>query len=225
MVYTLLFCFPVSIDDSAAQKLQAKSRLLCWVPSTESRLSDKVKAVNETWLQRCDGRVIFVNTKQPNPDVIRLDVPEGRQHLTAKSVAALVYLYKHYLHDFDWFLKADDDAYIIVENLRFLLSHYNHSAPVYLGHLYKGYHKAGYMSGGASYVISREVLRLANEDGYQKVIGSFCTLSIPSIQNNFGDPRNTISRSTYLCFIVIIIFLVIIFIINHQNHRHHHIIL
>ena len=53
----------------------------------------------------------------------------------------------------DWFLKADDDTYVVVENLRLLTKDYNASDPTYMGlkfthHEYTK-HKEGYMSGGA----------------------------------------------------------------------------
>ena len=70
-------------------------------------------------------------------------------------------------------VQGDDDAYIIVENLRYLLDQYDARSPVYLGHLYKRFHKEGYMSGGASYVLSREALKLLVEEGFEKVRDDF----------------------------------------------------
>ena len=42
---------------------------------------------------------------------------------------------------YDWFVKGDDDSFLVIENLRFLLSHYKPDDPVYLGHLFKRYLK------------------------------------------------------------------------------------
>ena len=58
------------------------------------------------------------------------------------------------MHDADWFLKADDDTYVIMENLRYFLSKLNPSDPHYIGRMFTSY--CGYYNGGAGYVFSRE---------------------------------------------------------------------
>jgi len=44
---------------------------------------------------------------------------------------------RNYFNDYDWFLKSDDDAYVIVENLRLLISKYDPSESIYFGHHFK----------------------------------------------------------------------------------------
>ena len=44
---------------------------------------------------------------------------------------AFEYVYKNHLDEADWFLKADDDTFTIVENLRFLLKDKNSSEPMF----------------------------------------------------------------------------------------------
>jgi len=49
---------------------------------------------------------------------VGLDVQEGHSNLYEKTKEAFKYLWKHHIQDADWFMKADDDTYVIVENLR-----------------------------------------------------------------------------------------------------------
>ena len=44
--------------------------------------------------------------------------------------------------------QADDDTYVIVENLRYFLSGENTSEPIFFGHHFKTIVKQGYYSGG-----------------------------------------------------------------------------
>ena len=66
---------------------------------------------------------------------------------------------------FSVFAQADDDTYVIVENLRYFLSGENTSEPIYFGHHFKTIVKQGYYSGGGGYVLSKEALRRFGEKG------------------------------------------------------------
>ena len=46
-------------------------------------------------------------------------------------------------------MKADDDTYVIVENLKFMLQSHKPSDPIYFGCKFKPEVSQGYMSGGA----------------------------------------------------------------------------
>ena len=61
----------------------------------------------------------------------------GNYDLTNKIFASMKHMYDHYLDDYDWFMKADTDTYVIVENLRYLLSAYKPSQPMYFGQHFK----------------------------------------------------------------------------------------
>ena len=61
----------------------------------------------------------------------------------------------------DWFVKADDDTYMVLENLKHMLQSYDTNMPWYFGCKLKpieGLHH-GYMSGGAGYVLSKKALK------------------------------------------------------------------
>ena len=66
--------------------------------------------------------------------------------------------YEEFYDKIDWVMKADDDTYVILENLRFLLSDYNSSDPIWFGCEFDVIVKEGYMSGGAGYVLSKGYL-------------------------------------------------------------------
>ncbi|KAK3790567.1 hypothetical protein RRG08_010614 [Elysia crispata] len=133
----------------------------------EIHWTTKLRAVNETWARRCDKILYFISSpKNKSHDVVALDIPDKRQTLTDKTVFIHQYLYTHYLSQFDWFLKADDDTYVIMENLRFLLSHFDPAVPGYIGCQFKHFSPQGYMSGGAGYLFNREGLKTLVQKGY-----------------------------------------------------------
>ncbi|XP_044727724.1 glycoprotein-N-acetylgalactosamine 3-beta-galactosyltransferase 1-like isoform X2 [Chrysoperla carnea] len=152
-------------DTSVADQLFREVRVLCWVMTSPQNHAKKARHVKATWGKRCTI-LLFMSSEEDNTlPAIQLPVKEGRNYLWAKTKESFKYVYEHYRDQADWFLKADDDTYVILENLRYMLYSYKWTEPIYFGCRFKPFVKQGYMSGGAGYVLSKEALRRFVEDG------------------------------------------------------------
>lgn len=157
-------------------------RVLCWILTTPNQHRTRAIHVKRTWGKRCN-RIIFMSTR---PDItinaIALNVSSDSVGNTwAKTKRAFQYIYQHHRNDADWFLKADDDAYVILENLRYFLYAYSTNDPLYFGYKMARPESVrhGYNAGGASYVLSRDALRR---------FGEASTSGMPSIPSNVSAP-------------------------------------
>lgn len=148
--------------------MYSKVRVLCWILTSPNNHQTKAKAVKETWGKRCN-KILFMSSKEDvNLPAIKLEnVKEGRDELWGKTREAFRYIWENYKDDeFDWFYKADDDTYAIMENMRYLLSAYNTSDPLWFGYKYKHEVRQGFFSGGPGYILSKEALKRFAEIGY-----------------------------------------------------------
>lgn len=152
-------------EDMLASQLRRKVRVLCWVMTQPKNHAKKARHVKATWGQRCNTLLFMSSAPEPSLPTVVLPIKESRNTLWAKTKAAFLEVYKNHLNSSDWFLKADDDTYVVLENLRYLLKDKSPSDPVYYGRRFKPYVEQGYMSGGAGYVLSREAVRRLVEDG------------------------------------------------------------
>ncbi|CAF0897329.1 unnamed protein product [Rotaria sordida] len=146
-------------------------RICCLILTTPVYFLTRVKAINETWAPRCDLYFFITdyNLDEMTPEEIKFaeqipiapieNIKVGYEHLTQKSNLAFLFAYENYLNDSEWFIKADDDTYLIVEHLKTFLSKQNSSEPITFGYTFQFHVRKGYHSGGASYVLSRESLR------------------------------------------------------------------
>lgn len=61
---------------------------------------------------------------------------KNKENNWASLREALFYVYKHHLNDFDWILKTNDNTYMVMENLRWLLYQYESDWPLIVGQRY-----------------------------------------------------------------------------------------
>ncbi|CAL1608935.1 unnamed protein product [Knipowitschia caucasica] len=195
-------------DSLIADELYKKVRILCWVMTGPNNLEKKTRHVKATWTRHCNMVVFMSSVDDPDFPTVGLGTKEGRDQLYWKTIRAFQYAYEHHLSEADWFLKADDDTYVIVDNLRWMLANHTPEEPIYFGRRFKPYTKQGYMSGGAGYVLSKEALRRFVEGFKSKTCTH--TTSVEDLAMGqcmekvgvlAGDSRDTTLRETFHPFV------------------------
>lgn len=198
-------------NSTVADYLARQVKILCWVMTGPKNHQKKAKHVKNTWGKRCNILLFMSSEEDPSLPAVALPVKEGRDNLWAKTKEAFQYVYKHHMHEADWFLKADDDTYVILENLRYMLMTHSPSEPIYFGCRFKPFVKQGYMSGGAGYVLSREAVKRFVEEGIPNK--TLCRQSaggsedvemgkcMEAVHVAAGDSRDSLGRGRFFPFV------------------------
>ncbi|XP_046365597.2 glycoprotein-N-acetylgalactosamine 3-beta-galactosyltransferase 1-B-like [Haliotis rufescens] len=154
----------------APDTMASRLRISCWIMTSPRNLEKRARFIQMTWAKRCD-KVVFISSETNTTfPTVGLNVSEGRNHLTEKTLGGFRYIYEHHFDDCDWFFKADDDTYLVVENLRHFLADFDTNEPLYFGHHFKAIIKQGYSSGGSGLVVSKEALRRFGQHGHRPKI-------------------------------------------------------
>ncbi|XP_054468445.1 chondroitin sulfate synthase 3 [Anoplopoma fimbria] len=146
------------------------------VMTAKKYLRSRAVAAYETWVSSIPGKVEFfssagsgaIHVPVPVPVVSLADVDDSYPP-QKKSFMMLKYIHDHYLDKYEWFMRADDDAYIRGEKLELFLRSLNSSKPLYLGQTGLGMAEElgrlalepgeNFCMGGPGMIFSREVLR------------------------------------------------------------------
>ncbi|XP_046551541.1 glycoprotein-N-acetylgalactosamine 3-beta-galactosyltransferase 1-B-like [Haliotis rubra] len=148
----------------------SRVRISCWVMTSPQNLEKRSRYIQMTWGKRCDKLVFISSETNTTFPAVGQNVSEGRNHLTEKTLGGYHYVYENHFDDCDWFFKADDDTYLIAENLRLFLADFDTNKPIYFGHHFKAIIKQGYSSGGSGLVVSKEALRRFGLQGHDPKI-------------------------------------------------------
>jgi glycoprotein-N-acetylgalactosamine 3-beta-galactosyltransferase len=147
----------------------------------------KAYAINKTWAQDCDSYVFVTKPKDYDlkvgievhdenflPMLYLPNYEESYVDLTDKVYETFKYVYSKY-PNYDWYVKADDDTFMLIDNLRGFLKNKKPMIPVTFGMSLETTDsddiETSYLLGGAGYVISNMAFklisdRLLNENGF-----------------------------------------------------------
>lgn len=106
------------------------------VMTAKEFLTDRAKAVYDTWGKVVPGRMAFFSSEgsySEHMPVIALNGVDDRYPPQKKSFRMLYFMYEHYIDRFEWFARADDDVYINTEKLEKFLRSIDSTKPQFIG--------------------------------------------------------------------------------------------
>uniref|UniRef100_A0A0K0FPU0 N-acetylgalactosaminide beta-1,3-galactosyltransferase n=1 Tax=Strongyloides venezuelensis TaxID=75913 RepID=A0A0K0FPU0_STRVS len=138
--------------------------IFCLILTGPQYRKSRASYQKKTWIRGCNSYMYISSVRDPTLPSIALKVKEGKNNLWGKIKYGLRYVFNNYYRKpFDWFMLADDDTYVSMTNLRFLLITKNTSLPFHHGYRVKWHHSDGrtvkYVHGGGGDVLSREAFK------------------------------------------------------------------
>ena len=146
-------------------------RILCIILTINSTIYDRAPAIMKTWGSKCDEVLFSSNVDSTKFQTVTVGISSSsKKMVTLRLFRTLRYIYFKYRDEYDWFFVADDDTYVIVENLRHLLVDYDIANPHYLGFPYPTQlklhgRKVRFAHGGSGYALNRRALEKLVIDG------------------------------------------------------------
>jgi hypothetical protein len=96
-------------NETLSKILYDKVKILCMIMTHPKNHRTKAIHIQNTWGKRCNKLVFISSEKDLVLDTIVLPMKETRDALWNKTRTSFLYLYDHFRHDYDFFMKADDD--------------------------------------------------------------------------------------------------------------------
>lgn len=160
------------------EEYQVRKGLLVGIVTAGKYLATRAKALYETWGKEMTKLIFFVASDCKVPAHLQAVLPivklNGVSDLTyppqRKVFMMLKYMYDHFVDDFDWFMRADDDVYVRSTAFEELLGKLDPRQKVYLGRAGMGKPEdlkrlrllphEKYCMGGPGVVFSQSALRV-----------------------------------------------------------------
>ena len=137
----------VPLEHPSHLRLEYKLRktLFVGVLSSQKYLATRAKAVYETWASEVSMLVFFVGEdcdvleSLAHLPIIKLKgISDGIYPPLKKAFAVMQYMYDHFSNDYNWFIRADDDAYMRGQKLMDLLHSLDETEVISLGRAGEG---------------------------------------------------------------------------------------
>jgi len=151
-----------------------KGFLFIGIMTAKKYLDTRAVAAYNTWARSVNGKVVFFSSEGSKSKydipVVSLKNVDDSYPPQKKSFSMLKYMSDHYLHKYEWFMRADDDIFIKGDKLEQFLRSINSSRPQFMGQAGVGTKEEigllnlgntdNYCMGGTGMVFSRETLTL-----------------------------------------------------------------
>lgn len=157
-----------TVGDAGDEGRNGVPRILCLIITSPPYHVTRARHVAATWSPHCTRAVFLTTLEDPTlPEVLLTPGAATYDQLWEKVTKGFLWAYK-VLGEFDWVVKADDDSFVFVENLRAAVKVLDPDSPLAAGvHLATWETGETYLNGGASYVLSRGAVRVLVERGIQ----------------------------------------------------------
>lgn len=136
---------PLEYPALLRQEYTFRKTVFVGVLSSEMYLPTRAKALYDTWGSEVSMMVFFVGEDCNVPadlahlPVIKLQgIPDHVYPPLRKAFAVMQYMYDHFVNDYNWFIRADDDMYLRGQKLIDLLNQMDSSAIISLGRAGEG---------------------------------------------------------------------------------------
>lgn len=163
--------------------VNGKVRVFCIILTQPKNINTMAKTIYDAWAHKCDNFKFVLkipdDVKQDNKflnfagfnfknesgaiEINNILEPANLEkdeysNLATKVFLTLKYVYEKY-DNYDWYLKADDDTFVFVDNMKQFLADKNPYEPITFGYNFKVIVDGGYHSGGGGYLMSNEAVK------------------------------------------------------------------
>lgn len=112
-------------NKTISDRLVKEIRILCLVRTLQSRHREWALNIKETWGSRCN-KLLFVTSKIDKNETDFIGIlypnPPTTSNIWKNTEQILHVVYRNYSEFFDWILVTTDDTYVVLENLRYMLT-------------------------------------------------------------------------------------------------------